>query len=366
MSYTIPPTPGRRHRLRQALAVAAAALVLVGVTAAATPAKADPPAPAGPPAAAASRLLIGMGDSYSTGGWIPPVDPSSGLCNRSLHAYPLVAAGELGFDGQSVACGGAVLADFTSPSRRGAPPQTTDIADADILAWTMGGNDVGGPGGVLDSGADAASVTDFAAAVDALTPQLVAAYGDVQRAAPRAQMFVLGYPDIVPRTQQALEACLGARAAGLDIDDIHRNVALLNDAIGSAAAAAGAVYVDTSPSFAGHEMCTVDPFANAPEERAPTSPGGGMHPNERGHLMLAADLIAAIGTPAGPPVTDPPVPAPPVTDPLVPAPPVVGPPAIPIPGLTPQERAVARVIAVALQHRIRGGDGHPGMDRRPW
>lgn len=337
-----------------ALAGLTAALVLAGV-AAAGPSYADPP-PEGP------RLLIGLGDSYSTGGGIPPADLSSETCHRSQRAYPLVAADELGFAGENVACGGAVLADFTSTSRRGEPPQITGIGGADIVAFTMGGNDVGGPGGVLESGADAASMAEFAAQVEALSPQLVAAYTDVQRAAAGAVLYVMGYPDIVPRTQQALDSCLGARARGLVAADIHYNVALLNAAIEAAAAAVDAVFVDTSPSFAGHEMCTAEAYANAPGELAAESPGGGMHPNELGHLVLAADLLAAIGEPGSPP----PAPGPPA-DPRPGVPPVVGPPSVPQPpGLTRQERAAAWAAAVALRHRIATWGGGPAWVRIPW
>lgn len=321
------------------------ALVLIGMTASATPAQ------------AAAPLLIGMGDSYTTGAGIPPVDESSGLCQRSARAYPLVAADELGFDGQNMACGGAVLADFSTPSRRGAPPQITNVAGANVIAFTIGGNDVGGPDGVLDSSRSGASMADFAASVDALAPQLLAAYTDVQRAAPRAQIFVLGYPDIVPRTQERLRACLGARGLGLTADNIHRSIGRLNAAIAAAAATAGAVFVDTTPSFVGHEMCTAQPYANAPQERAPASAGGAMHPNELGHMMMAAALIAAIGgsnqpgarpgPPPGRPIPGPPIPVPPI-----PVPPIVGPPIMAIP-LTPEERAVVQAIAEALLDRIR-------------
>lgn len=316
-----------------------AALVLIGGIANATPAQAD------------GRLLIGMGDSYSTAAGIPPVDQSSGQCQRSAAAYPLVAAAELGFDGQNVACGGAVVADFTTPSRRGEPPQISGIADADVIAFTMGGNDVGGPNGVLDSSRSSASMAGFAAAVAVLAPRLVAAYADVQRAAPAAEVFVLGYPDIVPHTQEALEACLGAGAQGLDADLIHRSVGLLNAAIADAAASAAAVFVDTTPSFAGHEMCTAEPYANAPGDRASAWPGGALHPNELGHLALAADLVAAIG--GFELRTSPVTPTPPRIDPPIAAPPVGGPLDIPIPVLTPQERATALAILAALLNRIR-------------
>ncbi len=263
---------------------AAVAFVLAGGVTAATHAEDD------------TRVLIGMGDSYSTGAGIPPVEASSDQeCQRSAAAYPMVAASELGFEGSSVACGGAVLADFTSTSRKGAPPQASGIEEADILAWTMGGNDVGGPSGVLASGSSSQSMADFAAAVDALRPQLVAAYTDVQRAAPQAQMFVLGYPDIVPASQQDLDACLGATAQELGAEGIHDNIELLNAAIAAAAATVGATFVATTASFAGHEMCTAQPYANAPGDLRPASPGASMHPNQVGHLAMAADLVAAIG-----------------------------------------------------------------------
>jgi len=302
-------------------------------------------------AQAETRLLVGMGDSYSTGGGIPPVDQTSAQgaddqCERSLHAYPQVAADELGYAGESVACGGAVLSDFTTSSRRGAPPQTSGMADADLVAFTMGGNDVGGPNGVIDSSRTAASMTDFAAAVDALVPQLVAAYTDVRQAAPKAEVYVLGYPDIVPASQQALETCLGARASGLTAADIHYNVDLLNAAIAEASATSGAVFVATTPSFDGHEMCTAQPFANAPDEPLPAAPGGAMHPNELGHLTMAAELIAAIGGTGqpGPPPGQQPAPVPP---------PAVVPTPVPNPSLTPKERAAVRAIAEALLARLR-------------
>ena len=344
------PTTSKRSRRAAALTAAVVALATAGGIAAASPAAAD------------SRLLIGLGDSYSTGAGIPPEDQNLRDCPRSTQAYPMVAAAELGFTGQNHACGGAVLDDFTNTSRRGAPPQTADIGGADILTWTMGGNDVGGPRGVLESSSSAASMASFAAAAAALRPELVAAYTDVQRAAPGAQMFILGYPDIVPDSQQALEACLGATAQGLVAADIHHNVELLNAAIAAAAATVGATFVDTSASFDGHEMCTPEAYANAPDERSPESPGGSLHPNQAGHLMMAADLIAAIGGPDQPP---PPAPAPPAPGPPVPAPPAPGPPAVgppSIPGLSPEERAAARAVAVALLERIRDAGDRPGLD----
>ena len=328
------------HR-RTALSTTLAGLVLAGLISTAAPAQAD------------TRLLIGMGDSYSTGAGIPPEGTGAGDCRRSARAYPLIAAAELGFAGQNVACGGAVLADLTSTSRRGSPAQIDGIAGADIVVATIGGNDVGGPNGVLDSSRSAASMTSFAASVQALGPRLVATYTDLSRAAPNAAVYILGYPDIVPATQAALQDCLGARAEGLQADDIHHNVDLLNATVADAAAAAGAVFVDTSSSFAGHEMCTPEAYANPPDDPWPASPGAALHPNELGHLALAAELLAAIG---GTPDTAPPArPAPSDPPATTPSPPV----------LTAQERATARDLAAALLDRLRGLFDRGGLTSAP-
>lgn len=343
-----PTGPSPHVRGRSAVRAALAVLVLASGIAAATPASAE------------GRLLVGMGDSYTTGGGVPGgVDQSSGAdpCTQSLGSYPLIAAAELGFDGQNVACGGAVLSDFTTTSRTGSPPQEAGIAGADVVTFTIGGNDVGGPGGVLESARSPASMTAFAVAVGALSPRLVATYTDVQRAAPAAEIYVLGYPDIVPVTQPALEACLGGRAAGLTAADIHHNVDLLNAAIADAARRAGAVFLATTPSFAGHEMCTEQPYANAPAERAPAWPGAAMHPNQAGHLAMAAALIGAIGGDDGQPG---PAPGGPGPD----NPPAPGASQIPGPVLTPQEAAAARALAAALLDRI--GTTGPGVGRAPF
>lgn len=325
------------------LSATLAALVMSGVIATAAPAQ------------AATLLLVGMGDSYSTGAGIPPEEPGAGDCQRSTAAYPLVAAAELGITGHNVACGGAVLADFTATSRRGAPPQIQGVTGADLIAFTIGGNDVGGAGGVLDSSRTTASMTSFAATVEALTPQLLASYAAVAQAAPGAQIYALGYPDIVPRTQDELQTCLGPRAAGLSAADIHYNVELLNAAIAAAAASAGAVFVGTTPGFTGHEMCSAQPYANAPLDPAPASPGGALHPNELGHLAMAAALLAAIGGPD---------PLPPPAQPGRREPPTSSPPPAPAPGLTPQERAAARATAQALLDRLLDAiDRYAGVRR---
>lgn len=339
------------------------------------------PAPAGadPPT---RLLLVGMGDSYTTGAGIPPAEASSAHCRRSQRAYPSVAAEALGMSGRNVACGGAVVADLTAPPRPGVPAQIAGLAGADVAAMTIGGNDVGGPRGVLDSGSSDRAMAQFGTDVQALVPRLQEGLAAVQAAAPRARLFVLGYPDIMPRRQRAFAQCLGALAAGLDVSAVHSSVYRLNEAVRRAAASVGAIFVDTSASFVGHEMCAPTPYANAPGRRS-AHPGGGLHPNELGQLAMAADLAAAItgsagGPPEGPnPPADPPVsPVPPVapTPPSAPGspavPPRVGPP-IPIPPpptpWTAVQRSAAERLRQGLERAVEGAvqmPGWPAITRR--
>lgn len=297
----------------------AATVVAVGVVGVLTASTAE----AAPPL----RQLVGLGDSYTTGIGIPPSDGSS--CGRSTRAYPLAAARALGAAGRSVACGGAVVADLTAPGRSGEPAQVDGLGGADLVALTIGGNDVGGPHGVLDSAASPAAMAQFAAAVRALGPRLTDALVAIRRAAPDATLYILGYPDVMPRTDRALADCLGARAAGLAAAAVHASIEDLNQVVRSAATTAGAVFVDPAAAFAGHEMCTPTPYANPPNRPAAWA-GAALHPNVLGHRALAAELVAAIagqvgttppGGPAYPPGPTPPIAHPPRVSPPVPIPP---------------------------------------------
>lgn len=277
--------------------MALAALSFIAVTGSGAAASAEGGAP----------LLIGMGDSYTAGIGIPPLDPTSELCERSLAAYPMLAATQLGYDGRSVACGGADLADLTSESRRGSPPQIADIAAADVVAMTVGGSDVYGPYGLIYAGTSAAGAASYAAHIEELRPQLLSTFTAVRQAAPQATVYVLSYPDVLPPSQTAFLECWGPLGNVLDATAMHQALSLLNAAIADTAVAAGVTLLDTTALFAGHEMCSADPYANSAGDPSPEYPGPGMHPNAHGHQVLAAALADTVrrSEQAGPTPTDP-------------------------------------------------------------
>jgi hypothetical protein len=60
----------------------------------------------------------------------------------------------------------------------------------------------------------------------------------------------------------------------------------LNDVLATGAATFG--YATAAPDFAGHELCTEQPYVQGPLDPAP------MHPNARGELLIALAVERAI------------------------------------------------------------------------
>jgi GDSL-like Lipase/Acylhydrolase family len=69
----------------------------------------------------------------------------------------------------------------------------------------------------------------------------------------------------------------------------------LNAMLASVAAAGGATYVDTYAATAGHDACAASSRRDV-EGLIPTSLAYPFHPNERGERVMAAQLLAAIGS----------------------------------------------------------------------
>lgn len=178
-------------------------------------------------------VYVAMGDSFSSGeGACDPggkrkhcqYDPATriatDLCHRSLRAYgpTSVLASTLGFSlSRFVACSGAVVDDFyrTHPdaNRHNEGLQIAKLAaveadpDRYVAAVTLsvGGNDLGFSSIVAKCLAESRIFNLFCSdgysimfadgkLLAALQARLEVLYGDILRAAPRAQVYVMGYP----------------------------------------------------------------------------------------------------------------------------------------------------------------------------
>jgi lysophospholipase L1-like esterase len=222
---------------------------------------------------------VALGDSYSSGVGTGVYDPEAGACARSPLSYPPQWVVEhhpasFGF----AACSGATTADVLASQISALQPGT------DLVTITIGGNDAGfGP--VLRTCTTADSDRTCFAAVDAaeafewsvLRDRLSRTYTAIRRAAPHAQVVVLGYPrlfDLAPACADP-EVPNAARRSKL-----NEGADVLDGVIQSVSQQFGFYFGDVRGVFAGHEVCSADPWINGPSVSTVVGP---YHPNETGY-----------------------------------------------------------------------------------
>ncbi len=249
---------------------------------------------------------VALGDSYSAASGVLPPDPTAPLlCLRSTRNYPHVLAAETGARLVDVTCGAAETKHFTTAQYPGVAPQVDALgADTDLVTMTIGGNDSGvfigailacGVAGIatLGHGSPCKNLygSRFEDTVRTTTyPALVAALQAVRAKAPQAEVAILGYPWIVPTTGGCFTKMPIATG---DVPYLRSLQATLNDAVGRAAAATGATYVDMSTVSDGHDACKplgvrwIEPVLQT------TNPVV-VHPNALGEANMAAQAMRVL------------------------------------------------------------------------
>jgi hypothetical protein len=251
------------------------------------------------------NVVAWLGDSYSSGEGVPPfVDGTNTLqnwCHRSTRAYGMRLTGKPAFPKRSVfvACSGAFVRNFyPGKGQWNEKGQLEHLNVHDkIVAFTVGGNDIGFPEWMALCLTVAANcqlndrfVTD---SIDALEPQLASLYTEVLSAAPRAQIYVLGYPHLFSE-KIALRCRVGLQLAESrwingKVDDLN---AAIKDAIDENDNAR-LHYVNTTTAFQGGEACSAkSQFMN--EVVALPDPRYSFHPTADGQMALAARLAHAV------------------------------------------------------------------------
>jgi lysophospholipase L1-like esterase len=259
--------------------------------------------------AAAPLDYVALGDSYSAGSGILPLDPTASLlCLRSTANYPHLIAARTGAQLTDVTCGGAETKDFTTAQYPGVAPQLDALdAGTDLVTLTIGGNDNGtfinailacGTAGVVTTGHGNPCETlygdSFTDQIDNNTyPALKAALRAVTAKAPNARVAVLGYPWIMPATADPSCFFKMPIASG-DVPYLRDLQTHLNSALRRAAEETGAAFVDFSASSEGHDACT----PSGTRWIEPVLFGANLvpvHPNARGELAMAQRTLAAVG-----------------------------------------------------------------------
>jgi len=275
-----------------------------------------------PAQAAAPKLYVALGDSYTAGTFIARQYGEPIGCSRSDHNYPSLV--QLQIRGERFvdeSCSGATAEHMTGPQTVPlgvhAPQFDALTADADLVTIGIGGNDVGLVGaavtcltlGVLNPTGSAcrhyhARPGGGDALVDAIAataPKIAATLQGIHQRSPGARVLIVGYPAVAPQTGKGCYPFVP-----LSDDDISYLNAMLiktNEMIAAQAAANDATYVDTFADSIGHDICTQPPTRWF-EGLVPTAPAFPVHPNALGEASMARSVLRALESGAPPALTN--------------------------------------------------------------
>lgn len=264
---------------------------------------------------------VALGDSYTSGPKIPPQTGAPAGCDRSGRNYPARVAKELGLktaDFRDLSCSGAI-ADLTAPQSTDSgtnPAQLSALsATTKLVTLGIGGNDIGFSSmittcvatGTLFKIADrltditdqapckeryASGGTDTVAQkIDATANRLARTLAEIERRAPEARVYVVGYPAILP--VKGTDCGRDLPLAPGDVTFLRQKQQGLNTMLRERARAAGATYVDTFAPSVGRDACS-PAGTRWIEPLKPSSPAAVVHPNERGERGMATAVLAAL------------------------------------------------------------------------
>lgn len=224
---------------------------------------------------------VALGDSYASGAGAGSY--AGGSCRRSSNAYPALRGKDFP-SFKFVACSGATTKSLKNQFKALTPATT-------LVTITVGGNDLGFVDVMTTCTlqGDKACVSRVAKAVrfthDQLPARLDTTYATIKAAAPNAELVVLGYPRLFTPNDRCRTMSRPKRQALNDAAD------QLSGVMGAAAARAGARYVDVREAFAGHGVCSGEPWINALV--SPTEDS--YHPNRAGQAAYFRALTSAVG-----------------------------------------------------------------------
>ncbi len=243
---------------------------------------------------------VALGDSYTAGPSINPVDGDSGECGRSTRNYPSVLAEELDVASfTDVSCSGAtsdnILQAKPIPGTTEPVPAQIDAVDerTSLVTVGIGGNDDGlfsSLASVCVAPGDACATylrKKLPAVLAATTERVITVLDAVEQKAPDADVLLVGYL----RVTADGTSCDVLGGSGVDTSGVVQGEKQIDAALAKAAQAAGVTYVSMTQASEEHHACSDDPWTNGLS--APLGEGAGLHPNAEG-MEAVADAIAEV------------------------------------------------------------------------
>ena len=214
---------------------------------------------------------VALGDSYTSGPFIPVqrLDPLG--CGRSTANYPSVVSNSLHVgEFTDVSCAGADTTNMTRPQSvpfngTNQPQLGALRIDTDLVTLGIGGNDYGVFGSLTSTcpGLRASDPTgnpceqhfngSVTSAIDNIGPRVEAVLAAIHERSPNARVLVIGYPRIVPDRGYCADVLPFADGDYAWLNSVEEK---LNLTLSDAADADGkAEYVDTFGPSRGHDAC---------------------------------------------------------------------------------------------------------------
>jgi lysophospholipase L1-like esterase len=250
------------------------------------------------------RKVVVLGDSTAAGLGNPPLPHPSAVdkaCERSRDAYAVFVAQATGWDVTNLACSGATIAHgllgVQHAGSRTVPAQLDNpaVADATTLIISIGANDVGWSdllrvcaiSANCDNRAERAYFQQRLAGFSAEYLQLLT---DLQTLPNHPRVLVNLYYN--PFSDKA--DCLADDGITSDKQkSMVSALSALNDILSSGAKAAA--FSVARPDFAGHGLCSSDPWVQGVDAPAP------FHPTAAGGLAIALADVPALQRTGGNP-----------------------------------------------------------------
>lgn len=264
------------------------------------------------PVSATPPVYVSLGDSYTSGPFIPNQLPDPPGCLRSDHNYPHFTASALRLTLTDVSCSGATTTDMSQPQSTEVgtnPPQFNALSTStSVVSVGIGGNDIGfvniiencgaaTPDGPTMVGPNCKSYYDpngddhLAASIAALAPKIGTMLQTIHAKSRHAKVFVVGYPAILPPTGTGCWPQMPLTTT--DVPYLRQTEIELDQMLASEAAAHRATYVDTYTPSQLHNACTSE-FVRWVEPVVPNAPAAPVHPNAAGEAAMAGMVQSAM------------------------------------------------------------------------
>lgn len=249
------------------------------------------------------RHYVALGDSYASGYGL---GDASGDCSRSTaQSYPNRTKAALGITSfVNVTCAGATTSSLAGKQGSNAPQFDALSSSTDLASLTIGGNDLGFTDILTNCATSSDCRGDYGGNTmptlltkvsTVVGPKVEAAFRAALTKAPNAQIFVLGYPDLLPAGPTGISWTVSCGATATVISDGERTALrgvekALNDEIRKRALAVGGRirYVDVYTPSIGHDLCSNDNWTAGVATL--------YHPTSGGHAAMSALLVSSIQT----------------------------------------------------------------------